>query len=420
MPAARMPAAVLRSLLLALHGCSVLALHADELQTMRTWTSADGATLRAQLLNIDPSAETLRIRRDDGRIFTLAWERLSDADRALLQDHLRPQQPPAARTAQAPLHSAAETPLPDKFKLRKVPMIRQKGAFCVPASAAMIAGFHGIKTDQDEIAQLSSRASVSHQGTRPSDMLHAMQKLGFEGQSLIWRDAERFERDALPTIRRSLVTTGPIYISFRPGVFGTMGHGCVIVGYNHRKQKLIFHNPWGTVFEKEYTEVALQGHGIVLVKPPQPAPTASSAFIETIKQHVPYFSGDMLHLCRQLKQRGLPVELAWCSRYDSRADQRFAEQTARRDGRKILELAFERNAAVLIPASPKGQTEHYLFVTRPPQGGAAFMVHEIDENGWSAPQLKTLGSLTRQWATELRLPGHTERVWELPMIELSE
>ena len=314
-------------------------------------------------------------------------------------------------------HLAAE-PLPKAFKLRKVPMVTQKGNFCVPASAAMIAGFHGIKTDQDQIAQLSSEASISNEGTYPQDMTLAMKKLGFEGHTLIWQDEAEFNTKGLPTIRKALVETGPIYISFRSGMFGAMGHGCVIIGYDDRRKEMFFHNPWGNKFTQDYAEVAAYGYGIVHFDPPQEAPIASDALIAQIQQRVPRFDGDFLALANRLEQAGQSFELVWCSRRDARSDKRFAVDTARDDGRKILELAFRRNPAVLIPASPKGHTKKYYFVTRPAKGGASFMVREITERGWGDAQLKTLGSLTREWATAFTVPNQAEPVWELPMVEL--
>ena len=188
-------------------------------------------------------------------------------------------------------------------------MVTQKGNFCVPASAAMIAGFHGIKTDQDQIAQLSSEASISNEGTYPSDMSLAMAKLGFDGHTLIWKDEAEFNDQALPTIRRALVDTGPIYISFRPGVFGTMGHGCVIIGYDDRREEMLFYNPWGNQFKKEYDEVATDGYGIVRFDPPRAAPIASDALIAQIQQHAPRFDGDFLALANRLKQAGQSFEL---------------------------------------------------------------------------------------------------------------
>ncbi|MFT5837199.1 MAG: hypothetical protein ACI9ZV_000703 [Candidatus Azotimanducaceae bacterium] len=88
------------------------------------------------------------------------------------------------------------------------------------------------------------------------------------------------------------------------------------------------------------------------------------------------------------------------------------------DGRLILELAFERNPAVLIPQSKGGETEKYLFVTRAPEGGARFLVRSIDEHGWGEPELMNLGSLTRNWVTAFDQKAGDEKVWELPMIEL--
>ena len=313
---------------------------------------------------------------------------------------------------------AEATELPQKLELKKVPMVKQKGNYCVPASAAMIAQFHGIDTDQDQVAALSSEMSASNQGTYPSDMLLAMQKLGFSGQSLHWKNQQEFFNTALPQIRHTLFQTGPIYISFLPNVFGPMGHGCVIVGYNDRKQELIFHNPWGTKFEKSYSDTAVEAYGLVFIEAPTPAPVATDAFVDKIKASIPNFDGNFLALQQRIERAGIAHELVWCSRRDARDDKRFARDTARDDGRMILELAFERNPAVIIPLSKNGTTEAYLFVTRPPEGGARFLVHTIDKLGWQSPELMTLGSLTRNWATAFEQTGSDEKVWELPMIEL--
>ena len=111
-------------------------------------------------------------------------------------------------------------------------------------------------------------------------------------------------------------------------------------------------------------------------------------------------------------------ELIWCSRRDARHDKRFARDTARDDGRMILELAFKRNPAVFIPHSDNGETKQYLFVTRPPEGGARFLIRSIDDRGWHEPELMTLGSLTRHWVTAFDSDNNDKKVWELPMIEL--
>jgi hypothetical protein len=390
-------------------------LSGSELNELRTWTSQEGSTLLATWLESDFAAETARMRRDDGRLFTIQWSRLCADDQALLRSQSIREAPQSSSTADAePAQS-----LPNKFKLKKVPEVIQKGNFCVPASAAMIAGYHGIKTDQEQIAQLSSEASISNEGTYPSDMTLAMEKLGLEGHTLYWKDETDFLENTLPAIRRALVESGPIYISFRPNVFGTMGHGCVITGYNDRRQEMYFYNPWGNSFEKEFSSVALQARGVVLFDPPPLAPVASETLIDQIQHCIPYFEGNMIDVANRLKNSDQASELIWCSRRDARDDKRFAENTARRDGRLILELAFRRNPAVLIPCSPDGHTQKYYFVTRPPEG-ANYLVREITTQGWSEPSLKTLGSLTREWTTAFTLPDQTDPVWELPLIELHD
>jgi hypothetical protein len=389
------------------------SLSADELDALRTWTSQEGTHLRATRIDSDPTTQTSRMRSEDGRIVTIPWSRLSTAD----QTRLRTQA--AARPVNPQLTKTAQTS-PAQFECKHVPMVTQKENFCVPASAAMIAGFHGIKTDQDQIAQLSSAGSASNKGTAPRDMLLAMSKLGFDGHSIFWKDKAQFDKNTLPTIRRALVNTGPIYISFRPGVFGESAHGCVITGYNDRRKEMFFHNPWGNQFKKDYSEVAVQGYGIVFIKPRKATPIASDAFIAKIQQSVPRFDGDFTSLTKRLNKPGQTANLVWCSRHDARDNERFAIDSARDDGRNILDLSFKRNAAVLIPYSPDGKTEKYYFVTRPPKGGASYMVREITEQGWGDPTLKPLGRLTREWATRLIMKKNTAPIWELPMIELSE
>jgi hypothetical protein len=145
---------------------------------------------------------------------------------------------------------------------------------------------------------------------------------------------------------------------------------------------------------------------------------ATDAFIEKIQSFVPNFNGNFLALSAQLGRATQAHKLVWCSRRDARHNKRFARDTARDDGRMILELAFERNPAVFIPFSRDGETEKYLFVTRPPEGGARFLVRTIDQQGWTEPELMTLGSLTRNWVTAFSEQGTDEKVWELPMIEL--
>lgn len=370
------------------------------------------------MLEFDHDAETAKMQRDDGLIFTIGFDRFAQADADRLRQAANKVASTEAEEAEEGENEQAQAlELPDRFELKDVPMVRQKGNFCVPASATMIAGFHGIETDQDQIAYLSSAQSIGNQGTNPNDMLLAMQKLGFTGRALYWKNADDFHNNALPEIKSALVQQGPIYISFAPGVFGESGHGCVVIGYHDRKEQLSFHNPWGSVFTKKYQEVATQGRGVLLIAPPAVAPIASEAFIEKVRSIVPKFDRSITNLPGIFIKNKLQHKLVWCSRYDAREDKRFAVDTARDDGRKILNLAFHRNPAVILPANNReGDTEKYLFITRPSEG-ARFIVREISASGWSEPELYTLGSITRVWPTRIE-SGPEKFIWELPMIEL--
>ena len=397
---------------------SAVALPAIQLKQRQLWESADGRKIKASVMELDPASETVKMKRADGLVFTIGFDRFAAADAQRLRQAAQKQKK-QNQPAISPQKIIPETEEPpDRFECDDVPMVRQKGNFCVPASATMIAGFHGIETDQDQIAFLSSAGSFDNQGTNPRDMFLAMQKLGFDGKALYWTKPEDFYRSVLPAIRKALVQHGPIYISFKPGVFGPSGHGCIIIGYHDRKQELTFHNPWGNVFEKEYQDVAEQARGVVLVEAPQPAPIASERFIQRIREGIPKFEHSFIELTRILDQLGQRYKLVWCSRRDARDDKRFARDTARDDGRKILDLAFHRNPAVLLPKNRNGVTQAYLFVTRPPKGGASFLVREISQEGWTEPELLPLGQLTRYWATRIDSHNGQKNIWELPMIEL--
>ena len=404
---------ILRKLQLLALGCLLSASQAIDLGKSRAWRNANGRAIEARVLNISEKQQTVEMQRVDGLKFELSWDQLSKADQALLVEA-------AKKAIVAAPKSALNIPveLPTKHILKEVPMVTQKGNYCVPASATMIAIFHGIETDQDQVAELSSGMSANNQGTYPSDMLLAMEKLGFDGRVLNWKDADDFTSKALPLIRRALYETGPIYISFRANVFGSMGHGCVIIGYDDRKAELLFHNPWGNEFESSYERVGIDGYGVVFIEAPKPTPISTKAFVGKIRGVVPIFDGDILALSYRLKSAAQAHELVWCSRRDARRNKRFAYDTARDDGRMILELAFERNPAVFIPYSKNGDTEKYLFVSRPPEGGARFLVHSVDNRGWGEPELMTLGNLARNWVTAFDPDDNGEKIWELPMIEL--
>lgn len=391
------------------------ALHAEDLNAIRTWLSNDGKTMQARLLDAtNPNA--IQFKLHDGRTANIPLSRLATPDQDLILAHQK-----KVETATKSLQSTLKktTPLPRKHHLKDVPMVVQYGKFCVPASAAMIANFHGVKIDQYEIAQLSSAESIGNEGTYPRDMKLAMEKIGFTGRELKWLDRHTFFEEVLPEIRNSLVHEGPIYASFDPGVFGSSGHGCVIVGYDHRKEELHFHNPWGNEFKKSYASVAAESAGLVFIESPQAQPVASQTQIDNFKSKIPAIKGDLHNLYARLKRSQIDFDLLWCNRYDTLEDRNFADDTARRDGRLILKLAFRRNPAVLIPNSPKGITLSYYFVTRPPKGGAQFLVRKITPQGWSEPELKTLGSLTREWPTLVKNNSGQKILWQLPLFEIA-
>lgn len=72
----------------------------------RTWTSADGRSLEADLVEYDTSAGTVRIKRKDGKEFTLKKESLSPQDIAHL-DEIEKEEEAARQAAKAKAEALA-------------------------------------------------------------------------------------------------------------------------------------------------------------------------------------------------------------------------------------------------------------------------------------------------------------------------
>ena len=112
--------------------------------TSRGWTDREGRGLTASILKVDVERQTIELKRDDGLAFTLQWQELSTSDNDWIKDYLETIERSAAKAIST---APAVTELPETFELKNVPMVKQKGNYCVPASAAMIAGFPAISAN---------------------------------------------------------------------------------------------------------------------------------------------------------------------------------------------------------------------------------------------------------------------------------
>lgn len=399
----------------------VLSAHAGEdFHELRTWKNKKGVEVSAKLVDFDQREKMVEIILTNGRTYHYPLVELSQEDQVFVSEYLQSVTDPVETVEDQPNEKKAE--LPDKFILRGVPMVTQAHNYCVPASATMIALFHGVKTDQDEVAKMSSSGSVNNQGTYPSDMVHAMEKLGFTGQMRRWKSrgenvVEKFIKTHLPFIKEGLFYDGPMYVSFNPGVFGDMGHGCVIIGYDDRKQKLVFHNPWGNEFEKDYDEFAVQAGGVARFTAPKPAERATEEYTAKVLSIIQEMPSSIDQLRQLLQRSGVTASISYNSRKDERGNQKFAEDTAKREGRKIMDLAMDRYNATIMPINEGEETVAYYYVRKPERGGARFEVRKFADGTWERMEEITLGRLVKKWPTLL---SHNPTHWDLPMIELTE
>lgn len=312
--------------------------------------------------------------------------------------------------------------LPDTFKLRGLSEVVQEGSYCVPASAEVITTFHGIKTDQWEIAKLSSQDSMDNSGTNPTDMARALENFGIHFHRIEYKhargDVDDFIKKTLPQFKKALVHEGPMYISIRE-IFGG-NHGCVVIGYSDKMEKMYFYNPWGDEFNLSYKEVAKYSYGAIAFTPPKLLGDETvdyTSLIETLKKALPNNAPTFRELGGHLKDAGVSFEFVECNRADAMNDADLTERLARREGQKLLDLALERMPAILIPQTDKEGVTDYLFIRKSQESEGKLLVQRIDSHGWETPELSESRLLIRYWTTPVDAKG--VKLWQLPLIEFS-
>ena len=315
--------------------------------------------------------------------------------------------------------------LPLNFKLRDLPGdVAQEDSYCVPASGAWIANYHGIETDQWELAILSSQNSMDNAGTNPMDMARAMENFGFRYRVIrkkhTPRDVDGFITKTLPKFKEALVREGPMYISFLPGIFGDQGHGLVVIGYSDTKNEMYFYNPWGHEYSAPYREVEKYTAQAIAFTPPRllgDTIVDCSALIETLKNKIPNNTQNIVELRKILKNSSVSVKFIECNRRDLMNDAKKTERLARRESQKFIDLALERAPAILIPQTDDEGVTDYMFVRKSPKSKNELLVQRIGSSGWGAPEPSSSRLLTRHWTTPVGV--NEGKQWLLPLFEFS-
>lgn len=317
--------------------------------------------------------------------------------------------------------SAELNELPPSFKLSGLAQVVQEGSYCCPASGAVIAKFHGIETDQWEIAKLSSQGSMDNSGTNPADMARALENFGIVFHSIEYKNAlgntDDFVEKTLPQFKKALVHNGPMYISIRE-VFGE-NHGCVVIGYSDKREKMYFYNPWGDEFNLSYKAVAKYSYRAIAFTPPKLMGDKTidcTSLIETLKKAVPDNARNVIELRRIMEDSVASFEFIECNRIDVMNDASKTERLATREGQKLIDLALERVPAILIPQTEDGVTD-YMFISKSPESKNKLLVQRIGSRGWGTPELIKPRELMRYWTTAVDVNGRKQ--WLLPLFEFS-
>lgn len=320
----------------------------------------------------------------------------------------------------APLNLHASGPT--RFELKNVPMIKQETNYCVPASATMIARFHGIRTTQHQLAHFSSAASRQHRGTWSADMANAMESLGFFSQTRTWADFgepadfKRFQTTIMPFIRASLRQDGPLYVSFKPGVYGSRGHGCVIVGYNdHGKGEIYIQNPLGKREMYYFYDFSRQAAEVVRFYWQPPASGDAVALEKQITTALHRSPVDLTDAMNLLRAAGLKASLRLHGRRDRRDDRFETERWALAQGHRVLESTLEHHPVCLIPVTKDKRIAGWYLIRRERENPLP-VVRPRGPQGWGEPGRPQLDTLFKTWSTPVNVPG--EIAWDMPIIEL--
>lgn len=329
----------------------------------------------------------------------------------------------AKRTAAVKKNTPAESSeLPLTFKLRNLDQVVQEGSYCVPASGEVIAKFHDIETDQWEIAKLSSQDSMDNSGTYPIDMARALENFGIRYHRIDYKhkrdDVDGFIKKTLPQFKKALVNDGPVYISIRE-IFGG-NHGCIVIGYNDKSEKMYFYNPWGDEFNLSYKEAAKYSYDAFAFTPPkllEDTIVDCTALIETLKQAVPNNSNNVKKLSHTLNAFNVSFELIECNRMDIMNDASKTERLARSNGQKLIDLTLERVPAIVIPQTNDEGIIDYIFITKAQESKKKLLVQRIGSGGWGTPEISSSRILIRDWTTPVDVNG--KKQWRLPLFEFS-
>lgn len=309
-----------------------------------------------------------------------------------------------------------------RFELKNVPLVKQERNYCVPASAEMVAKFHGLRFNQRQLAHLSSDASREHRGTWSGDMANAMEALGFFSQTRVWadldtdKDFKRFEDEMLPFIRASLLQNGPLYVSFKPGVYGSMSHGCVIVGYNdHGKGEIYVHNPAGGRETYRFRDFSRSAYEVVRFYWPPAASGDAAALEKSVVEAFHRMPVDLTDAMNLLRTAGLKPALRLHGRRDRRDDRFEIERWALAQGFRVVQATLAHHSLCLIPATREDRIVGWYLLRREGED-PKLLVRPRGPQGWRDASRPPLQSFFKTWATQVNVPG--QLAWDMPVIEL--
>jgi hypothetical protein len=255
-------------------------------------------------------------------------------------------------------------------------------------------------------------------------MANAMENLGFIYETKRWDWTPRNRREAIPAdvqneilpfIYAAITNCGPLYTSFKPGVFGDSGHGCVLIGYDQKDERLYFHNPWGSKFTKTFSEFAAEAREVVAFQLPVRIAGDGRVLAESIAKSAANFPAGIgpMQFVELLKTRDIPAHLQLSARRDQWTQRGATRAWGVSQGYRIIQVALRTNLVVLIPsADERGNVTEWILVYREPDSeSTGLLIRRSRPSGWQKEEASWPSELTSNWAT---LIGSAR--WDLPLI----
>lgn len=302
---------------------------------IRTFTDKEGQSVRGELIKVE--GENITIRREDGRQFTFPIARLNASD----QQSLRTESGPAPAASSVANLAPEPQEIPKAFKLRNQTVLRNGPPM---RTFLLIAQYHKIKADNDDIQELFGKVSnVPALTNMLKNFGFAVEAISTEGKSA---------EDILQLIKQELVGKGPVAVHFRKTdemKNEDYRHG-IVLGYNDAKRSFDYLHK-GHDVEISYDRIEKKAETIFLIYPIKSSipPETTLLTVKSILERgntATTYEGLVDELT---KSATLDFQETDCNSHENVANRADTQKNAIKNGYRLIRSALNTSAVVIVP-----------------------------------------------------------------------